>query len=315
MIMTLELTLSGEKLLPLRILIETVAVFSDGAETFIFTTEGINFQTMDSSGAAFFTFQIPKEYFDTYAVNESRLIALNLEDFRKVITRPISNDEKITLKMDDDKNRFFVILKKPSRSQRTYSLTLHTPGEIEQQTFDRAQAMQLRCQIFLAPARTFKEILADLGVVADKSVKHMTIDVKSHTEAFFSMNRGSEGASAELVLNTPDPEKEQQVAPIKSIEYIGNNGPFSAVYDMDYLEKLTKLEGQSQGTLLEMGNGQPLRIKIQLDGDIQAMFLMAPRDDGEEEEEPEPEEDESESENTPATYSAKQVETQGMKKE
>ncbi|MHA2364320.1 MAG: hypothetical protein ACXAC7_10205 [Candidatus Hodarchaeales archaeon] len=265
-------TLTGEKARPIKTIIDVVSSMIEGPKNFIFNDTGIVLRSMESSGAVFINFDIAKDYFDSFELDEPVILGLNIDDLKRVFSRSLAADEKISFKHDENKNKFIITFKKPDSSRRTYSLTLHTAEEDNAAIAERAKSIPLSCNLVLAPG-SFKELLADVGIAADKSAKHLTITLESNDKALFEVNKGSEGMSAQVELSTGSDES-QGAAPILSIEREGDEN-VQSVYDMDYLEKMTKLDGLSEKVLLELASENPLRITFNLDK-IDFTFLMAP---------------------------------------
>lgn len=264
----MKFSMSGEKAKPIKTIIEVVSSLTEGTESFIFSEKGIIFRSMEQSGAVFLNFDIEKDYFDEFELDQNLILGINIEDFRKVFSRTLSKDEKVTISHDEDKNRLVVTFKKEKSSTRTYSLSIHTADDSKAEIAEKAKSIPLSCQIHLAP-NSFKELLGDVGIAADKSAKHLTITVNSNDSAIFEVNKGSEGMTAKVELSRGEAD-----APILNIER-ENDEDIQAVYDMDYLEKLTKLDAIADSVKLELGNNNPLRIIFKLE-QIDFTFLMAP---------------------------------------
>lgn len=273
------MSMTGEKAKPFKAIIDVVSSFTDGAENFIFSESGVILRSMESSGAVFVNFDISNDYFDDFKVDKNVILGINIEDMKRVFSRSLNPEEKVTLRHDEDKNRLVVTFKSNS-STRRYSLSLHTAEEDNASVAEKAKSIPLSCQIQLAPG-SFKNLLADVGIAADKSAKHLTITVESNEQVLFEVNRGSEGMSAAVELKTGEAD-----ASIISITR-ENDETIRSVYDMDYLEKIAKLDVLAESSLLEFGNNNPLRITFSIDK-IDFTFLMAPletEDDYEDEDE------------------------------
>ena len=57
-----------------------------------------------------------------------------------------------------------------------------------------------------------------------------------------------------------------------------------SVYDMDYLEKLTKLDMIANKVKFELDTDNPLRVTFEFVDNIEFLFLMAPLETGDEDE-------------------------------
>lgn len=266
----MEYTFSGEKVKPIRTIIEVVSSIVDGNNNFIFSDRGIALRTMEPSGAVFISFDIERDYFSSSEVDEETMLAINIEDLRKVLSRSIDAAETVTLAYKPDENKLVVTYQKVDKSQkRMYKLALHSPNEQDPSIYERAKTLPLSCTLNLQPG-ALKEILGDVGVAADKAQKSLTLNVDTEG-VIFEVNQGMEGMSAKVELRKDNTDG---AGPIMGLE-LEDDEAISALYDMDYLEKLTKLDGLAENVKLELGDNSPLRINFTISS-IKFTYLMAP---------------------------------------
>lgn len=259
--------INNENIKYLRTIIETTSNIVSGPRTFRFTQEGLSFESMDQ-GSVFVYFKVLKEFFTTYELKNDVLeLRLNIDDLKKVLSRAISSDEILTLNFSDS-NKFGINFSKSSGQgqKRKYELALHNPDDDEEKRniSEVIKSIPLSCHMVLNPG-SFKEILSDVGIAGEKDAKHLIISV-DNSFAKFEINKGSEGMNALVEIPTNDASYQIKI----------DEDSVKASYDMEYLDKLTKLDTVSKKVDFELGSDKPLRITFKISDPIDFIFVMAP---------------------------------------
>lgn len=260
--------INNENIKYLRTIIEATSNIVSGPRTFKFTPEGLSFETMEQ-GSVFVYFSVQHEFFNKYELkNEILELRINIDDLKKVLSRAISADEILTLNFTDS-NKFAINFSKASGQgqKRKYELALHNPDDDEEKRniSEQIKSIPLNCYMGLAPG-VLKDILSDVGIAGEKDSKHLTINVDSSI-AKFELNKGSEGMNAVVELPVTDSSYNIKLEDDEAVK---------ASYDMEYLDKLTKLDPVSKKVDVEMGSDKPLRITFNLSEQIEFVFVMAP---------------------------------------
>ncbi len=271
-------TIQAEQVKYLKTVIDTVANIVSGPRTFKLTQEGLSFESMDQ-GSVFLYFNVQKSFFQIFELQNDILeLRINIDDLKKVLSRTISSDEILTLNFSDS-NKFGINFSKSTGQgqKRKYELALHNPDDDEEKRniADVIKTIPLTAHIDFASG-VFKDILSDVGIAGEKDAKHLIVQL-NHLIAKFEINRGSEGMNAEVEVPFTEENMflEEGETEVKSS------------YDMDYLDKLTKLDLLASKVRFEFGTDKPLRITFTISGFIDFIFVMAPLVEEDEESEEE----------------------------
>jgi proliferating cell nuclear antigen len=259
--------INNENIKYLRTIIDTASNIVSGPRTFIFTNEGLSFESMDQ-GSVFVYFKVLKEFFNKYELKKDVLeLRINIDDLKKVLSRSISSDELLTLNFSDS-NKFGINFSKSSGQgqKRKYELALHNPDEDEEKRniSEVIKSIPLSCHMILTPG-SFKDILSDVGIAGEKDAKHIIISVDSSL-AKFEINKGSDSMNALVEIPVNDPTYQIKL----------DEDNVKASYDMEYLDKLAKLDPLSKRVELELGSDKPLRITFKISDHVDFIFVMAP---------------------------------------
>ncbi len=257
----------------LRTIIDTTSNIVSGPRTFRFNQDGLSFESMDQ-GSVFVYFNVSKTFFQTYELKNDVLeLRINIDDLKKVLSRSISSDEILTLNFSDS-NKFGINFSKSTGQgqKRKYELALHNPDDDEEKRniSDVIKSIPLSCKMTLNPG-SFRDILSDVGIAGEKDAKHLIINV-DNSFAKFEINKGSEGMNAQVEIPASDYDIKLEEDTVK------------ASYDMDYLDKLSKLDPVSTKVEFELGTDKPLRITFKISEYIDFIFVMAPLVEEDEEE-------------------------------
>ena len=121
-----------------------------------------------------------------------------------------------------------------------------------------------------------KNILSDVGIVAQKDLRHLSVKIENRNELVFELKGDATGIYAKSVLKKGDG------SPIHEIK--SDSERVESLYDMENLEKLFKIDAMADKSVMELSSDNPLRITFSLaDDNIEFVYLVAPLDTEEEE--------------------------------
>ena len=262
--------LKAEELKYLKTIIDVTTEIISGPRTFTFTQEGVFFESMDQ-GSVFVCFIIQKAFFSTFNLQNDVLeVRLNIDDLKKILSRIVTADEILTMNFTDS-NKFAINFSKANGQgqKRKYELVLHNPEDDDEKRniLQVIKTIPLDSHLKLEPG-LLKQLLGDVGIATVKDAKHLQITVDNDLAVFDVLN-GSEGMNAHIELPKDN----------KSI-FITSAEKTCSSYDMDYLEKLVKLDTKyktdQKDVDIELGTDKPLRITFTITEPIEFLFVMAP---------------------------------------
>lgn len=282
--MTFSCSVSNDQIKYLRTIVDVTSGIVSGPQLFQFSESGLFFESMEQSGAVFLTFNVNKSFFKEYKLEKVLELKLNIDDLKKILSRNLGPDEELLFNYGEVSGKFALHFIKGSGQKRKYEIPIHDLDSSDNRDIgEKARSIPLSCQINLEPG-SFKEILADVAIAADKSQKHLHIKI-SKDLAIFEINRGLEGMNALVEL----PVQENQLTiNLEDDQDVESN------YDMEYLEKLTKLDTIADKVGLELASDSPLRIIFNISDNLEFMFLMAPLELGDDDLDDDFDEDEDE---------------------
>jgi len=114
---------------------------------------------MDPANVAMVIFRLLSSAFVEYNIDKEREIAINLENFKKILKRSKPSDT-LSLELDDKKNRLKIQLK--GDSKRTFNLALIDYERSEQ----KIPELEFKAKIKM-PTMVFDEAIEDMVVIAE----------------------------------------------------------------------------------------------------------------------------------------------------
>jgi hypothetical protein len=263
----IELSFKGAKAKEFKTLLEVVQAIVDGPRKWDFYSDKVVMACMENSSSVFVMFEIKKTFFDTYKVDESSL-GLSIDDLKKVFSRSIKDSAEIKMSYNNEENRL-VIKFEEDRSSVEYKLNVHVPEDEHSEIVSKVRAIPLGTSIKLEGGGNLKNILSDVGIVAQKELKQLAIKVNKTEEISFELKGDTTGINAKSTIRKGDG------SPI--IEVSTDMDEVTSFYDMDYLEKLFKIDSISEQALMELASDHPLRLTFALgNNNIEFIYLMAP---------------------------------------
>lgn len=208
-------------------------------------SEALHLRCLDRSHITFITMELKKTVFDEYECDEPEKIAIDCDDFNKLLKKCKTNE---ILKLETDDNNLIMTFE--GDGKRKFKLPF-----IDME-YDNPQPpqMDIPCKISI-PSSQLKTYISDMEFFSDKLT--FMID-----ENYFKVSADGQKGDGE-------------------IEYLHGENILEVVksmYSIPKLQEIMKAEKFSKECSLEVGEDMPLRITFTLptdDGKLE--YLLAPR--------------------------------------
>jgi proliferating cell nuclear antigen len=210
--------------------------------TFQFTEEGVKLIAADSAMVALVDFQIEKDVFEDYELDEEEKIGLNLENLYSILRKANSNDT-ITFKIGEDDSQFHIIME--SSSTRNFSLPILNLSED-----DIASTDQL-----------------EFSVDVDMETKVLEDSIKDALVVGDSVTVSSDGDSLSIQAEGDDADG------INSLEGTSARSMFS----LDYLNSMAGAKKLSDTVQIRLGEDLPMILNFDVPEKARLSFVLAPR--------------------------------------
>jgi len=210
--------------------------------TFQFTEEGVKLIAADPAMVALVDFQIEKDVFEDYELDEEEKIGLNLENLYSILRRANSNDT-ITFEIGEDDSQFHIIME--SSSTRNFSLPILNLSED-----DIASTDQL-----------------EFSVDVDMETKVLQDSIKDALVVGDSVKVSSDGDSLSIQPEGDDADG------INSLEGTSARSMFS----LDYLNSMAGAKKLSDTVQIRLGEDFPMRLNFDVPEKARLSFVLAPR--------------------------------------
>ncbi|OLS19872.1 MAG: DNA polymerase sliding clamp 1 [Candidatus Heimdallarchaeota archaeon LC_3] len=272
----IDISISGEKAKYFKTIIDVLQSVVVGPRKFSFNPDnGLIMASMEESAAVFVMFRINKPFFSSYNVESETSLGLSLDDLKKVFSRSIKDNATINMKYTSDSNKFEITFE-DGLSKVEYKLNVHVPEVDNSDTISKVKAIPLDSEITFEGGGNLKNILSDVGIVAQKDLRHLAVKIENRNELVFELKGDATGIYAKSVLKKGDG------SPIHEIK--SDSERVESLYDMENLEKLFKIDAMADKSVMELSSDNPLRITFSLaDDNIEFVYLVAPLDTEEEE--------------------------------
>jgi proliferating cell nuclear antigen len=211
----------------------------------------IKASAMDPSHVALVSVEIPKEAFEEY-ISDIHDIGVDLEALKKIMGRAKSN-EKLTLELDEEKNKLNIILK--NDATRKFSMSLYDVSSTNLKVPDIDYPNEI-----MIKAGAFVEALKDAELVND----HVSLKV-SEDGKFVIYSKGDINQSE----TTYDSDSES-ILDLKITE------SSRSTFNLAYLKDITKATSSDDVLHIHLGSDMPVKIEYNI-GDAKILFLLAPR--------------------------------------
>ena len=211
----------------------------------------IKASAMDPSHVALVSVNIPKEAFEEY-VSDTHDIGVDLEALKKIMGRAKTN-EKLTLELDEEKNKLNLILK--NDATRKFSISLYEVSSTNLKVPDIEYPNEV-----LIKAGAFVEALKDAELVND----HVSLKIEDDGK-FVVYSKGDINQSE----TTYDGESES-ILDLKITE------SSRSTFNLAYLRDITKATSSDDVLRIYLGSDMPVKIEYNI-GNANIVFLLAPR--------------------------------------
>lgn len=241
--------------------IEDTALLKDSMKTisdliseglFQLEEDGIKLVAADPAMVALVDFQIEKEVFETYELEEEEKVGLNLENLYSILRRVKSGD-KIILEMREDDSRFHITME--NTSTRNFSLPILNLSEDDIPSTDDLE--------FTVTAEL------DTSVVEDAIKDAMVVgDSVKITADETGINITSEGDQSNVDFRI-DSEAES----VLELE----GGEAESMFSLDYLNNMIGAKKLSETVSVKLGEDFPMRMEFKVPDKANLSFVLAPR--------------------------------------
>ena len=238
-----------------RYLKDSVAIISElvNEVTFNIKPDCVELIAMDPANVALVSFKLLSSAFSEYDVNGAeKKICLNLENLKQILRRSKPTD-RISLILDEDKNRLNMTFM--GDTVRRFHLALLDEQENEQ----KVPALDFNVKVE-TNSLMFNDAIEDMDIVGD------SLNMKVGNEKFLVSSDGTM-SSANVEITT-----DQETDIVNSL-----GEEVSAKYSIEYLKKIIKGSRLSNTVTLSLGNDYPLKIEYKVLDKLAMSFILAPR--------------------------------------
>jgi len=287
----------------LKVILETVAKFTDEGLDMWFNENGILIQFMDQSGAIFVKTEIDKAAFESYQTSGSLVLNFNPTTLAKILSTA-RDEERIVfsypaLKSDgfdfgldensteDDVARFGISF------DNGFKERLYDVPQQQQTDSDVSDVAERAMSIEMATSVTFEGNVLIKNVVDMKIQAHkaddpfnirILIDDSEKVQLALADNSLERATNVKLVLRKNDSDD----CKIKDIEWDESVDPQSSTYGFEYLVFLEKLDQIAESFKFAFSKDGPFRVTLEKENFVYKM-LGAPLETEDDFDEPEPE--------------------------
>lgn len=212
---------------------------------------GLSLTAADRAMVAVVQFRMPPNVFESFSVEKTVSIPIQITNFVSIIKRA-KPDDKIILELKD--NKFEITMK--SDSTRKFGLPLIDLQEEELPSINQLE-FKTKSRI---KSETLKSGIDDADIVSDSVV----FETKKDT---FIMKASGDTSSTELVLQKGD----QSLLELESADGT------KARYPLDYLKKMIKASKIADDVTLFWSKDYPMKLVFRDTDKIEISFVLAPR--------------------------------------
>lgn len=217
---------------------------------FQISQDGLKLTAADPAMVALVDFQLEKDAFETYEVEEDTEAGVNLEKLYSILRRAKSS-EKLVLELSDSS----FILRIKNQSTRTFSLPLLNIDE-EVPSTD---------QLEFSVEADFKSSVLSNGI-GDASVVGDAVTISADGDAVTLQAEGN-NSNVEFKI-----EKGSD-----GLLELESTGKAHSMFSLDYLNKMIKAEKLSDTVKVRMGEDFPMRLDFEIPEKLRLGFILAPR--------------------------------------
>jgi proliferating cell nuclear antigen len=241
--------------------LEDVGLIQDSMKTisdlisegiFQFTEEGVKLIAADPAMVALVDFNIEKDVFENYELDEEEKIGLNLENLYSILRRA-NSDDTITFEVGEDDSQFHIIME--SSSTRNFSLPILNLSEDDIPSTDQLE--------FTVDVDMETSVLED--AIKDALVVGDSVTVSSDGESLSIQAEGDQSNVNFEIAGDADG--------INSLEGTSAESMFS----LDYLNSMAGAKKLSDTVQIRLGEDFPMRLNFDVPEKAQLSFVLAPR--------------------------------------
>lgn len=243
----MRLTLAEPKLLK-----DSISIISDLVKEarFNVSKEKIELIAMDPANVAMVIFRMPSNFFAEYDVKEKSVIAINLDNLKKVLSR-IKGKDTLTLEEEDSKLK--ITLK--DKNTRTFYLPLIDLEDKEQKVPNLTSKVLVEMSsAMLADSIEDVDIVSESVVMAADKEKLVVSASGDLTKAEVEIK-----ADAGVKITVSEPQK--------------------AKYSIEYLKKMIAGSKLAANVNVKFSNDYPLTLEFTEKDKLSLTFILAPRVD------------------------------------
>lgn len=236
-----------------RLFIDSILTIGELIDEGIFKVDkdGIRLKATDRAMVAAIDFKILPNAFDSFEVEESVDIGLNVTNLISILKRVKSGD-RLTLELKD--SRLEIVIQNSSRRKFTLPLLELREEELPQiEQLEFSCGAEIKSDVFQAGLED-AEIVADSVVIATSPKKFSMLAEGDISRTEFELEKGAE---ALLSVNA----KEE----------------IRARYPLEYLKKMIKAAKISDKVKLEWGKDYPMKLEFKAGDKGSLSFILAPR--------------------------------------
>lgn len=219
---------------------------------FEITSEGIKLKAMDPSQISMISFSMGKDAFETFEIDESRALGLDISQLSNVLSRG-KKGEKAELSLEDGR---LIVRFSSDKNKKTFKIPLLELGS----TMQKEPKIEYQNYVKIN-ADAFKESLKDAKLISSHvrlliSPDNFVVDVK-----------GDSGH-----LKDEFHKDSEEVIEVKT----SSNGGTKATFPLQYLEDIVKASGSSTEITINLETDKPLKISYDMSG-AKIVYYLAPR--------------------------------------
>lgn len=228
--------------------IDTIAqLISEGL--FKLKDDGIHLMATDRATVAVVNFDMKKQVFDKYQIDQDYSIGINIESFLQILRRAKSKD-KLSLELEDSKLR----IEMKGKYTRSFSIPLLDISESEVPPIDELEfpnKIQIKTSLL-------EEGVNDADIVSD----HVVMKINSQG---FEMESKGDTSNTKMQVNK------------KFISEMNAEQDVQATYSLDYLKKMVRASKISDIVKIHLNKDYPMKLDFSKPERVSISFILAPR--------------------------------------
>lgn len=214
--------------------------------------DGIHLIAADPAMVGLVDFQLEKEVFEDYELDEETKVGLNLENFYSILRRA-NSDDTITFELDEDDSKFHI--KMEGMSTRNFSLPILNLSEDDIPSTDQLD--------FSVTAELETSVLE--GAIKDAMVVSDSVTISADSETINIISDGDQSN-----VNFEISGDSEGVIDL-------DGGEAKSMFSLDYLSKMIGAKSLSDTVNLKLGEDFPMRLEFVVPDKADLSFVLAPR--------------------------------------